>query len=117
MPCAGGSGPHSARGRICSQVARPPLPAELGQGAETGLRTPRNYSLRNVAAFRYLGNHVSLRLSECVGVRGKLGGELRVRQRWCDWRGGGCVSAVDSCVGEDDSSLSVGASLTGSTHA
>lgn len=53
----------------------------------------------------------------CRGAGAAGGGELRVRQRWCDWKGGGCVSAVDSCVGEDDSSLSVGASLTGSTHA
>ena len=65
-----------------------------------------HYSLRNVAAARYLGNHVTLRLVECAGA-GRRG--LRVRLRWCD-RGEGLFHA-DSRVGdgqsEDECSLSV----------
>lgn len=47
---------------------------------------PHSYSLRNVAAKRYLGNHVSLSLSECVGGSQtevvRRGGEEAVCQLW-----------------------------------
>lgn len=44
-----------------------------------------HYSLRNVAAARYLGNHVTLRLVECAGAGG---GGAESQTEVVRWRGG-----------------------------
>lgn len=99
MPRVRGSGPHSVRGRICSQVAKLLLPAELGRGAEAGLRAAQRQP-------QECGSQTlpwQSRQSQSVRMCGWEGGESD--RGGAAWWGGGCVSAVDSCVGEDDSSL------------